>query len=186
MPPISTSLGKYRLSSTRMAGLLPRSGWTGEVEADPLGITAFRAATRLFACGGVDLGRPRLVRARSAHVSFGASEFGWYRSLLKCSPESGPGAFTDLSFSHQDGVFTPIRRSSHQVAGTIRADDNLPNGVSPEEDHMEYAGYEQLAFERRPNGILLITLNRPDKYNACLLYTSDAADEEDSVDLGGR
>src|SRR5665648_946907 len=23
-------------------------------------------------------------------------------------------------------------------------------------------------------------------YNACLLYTSDAADEEDSVDLGGR
>ncbi len=31
---------------------------------------------------------------------------------------------------------------------------------------MEYAGYEQLAFERRPNGILLITLNRPDKYNA--------------------
>src|SRR5664280_620187 len=108
MPPISTSLGKYRLSSTRMAGLLPRSGWTGEVEADPLGITAFRAATRLFACERVDLGRPRLVRARSAHVSFGASEFGWYRSLLKCSPESGPGAFTDLGFSHQDGVFTPI------------------------------------------------------------------------------
>ena len=24
------------------------------------------------------------------------------------------------------------------------------------------------------------------KYNNCLLYTSDAADEEDSVDLGGR
>ena len=24
------------------------------------------------------------------------------------------------------------------------------------------------------------------KYNTCLLYTSDAADEEDSVDLGGR
>ena len=23
-------------------------------------------------------------------------------------------------------------------------------------------------------------------YNPCLLYTSDAADEEDSVDLGGR
>ena len=24
------------------------------------------------------------------------------------------------------------------------------------------------------------------KYETCLLYTSDAADEEDSVDLGGR
>ncbi|CZS11811.1 hypothetical protein CDFC105_93956 [Clostridioides difficile] len=26
----------------------------------------------------------------------------------------------------------------------------------------------------------------PDSGNTCLLYTSDAADEEDSVDLGGR
>ena len=26
----------------------------------------------------------------------------------------------------------------------------------------------------------------PQKYIGCLLYTSDAADEEDSVDLGGR
>src|SRR5664279_3489450 len=26
----------------------------------------------------------------------------------------------------------------------------------------------------------------PDNYKACLLYTSDAADEEDSVDFGGR
>jgi hypothetical protein len=99
-----------------MAGLLPRSGWTSEVEADPLGITAFRAATRFFPCERVDLGRPDLVRVRSARVSFGASELGWYRSLLKCSPGSGPGAFTDLGFSHQDGVFTSIRRSSHQVA----------------------------------------------------------------------
>ena len=31
---------------------------------------------------------------------------------------------------------------------------------------MEYAGYEQLDFERRDHGILVITLNRPDKYNA--------------------
>lgn len=31
---------------------------------------------------------------------------------------------------------------------------------------MDYAGYEQLTFERRENGVLLITLNRPEKYNA--------------------
>ena len=28
--------------------------------------------------------------------------------------------------------------------------------------------------------------NKLDKKGSCLLYTSDAADEEDSVDLGGR
>lgn len=31
---------------------------------------------------------------------------------------------------------------------------------------MDFAGYEQLTFERREHGILLITLNRPEKYNA--------------------
>ncbi len=31
---------------------------------------------------------------------------------------------------------------------------------------MTYDGYEQLAFEQRDNGVLLITINRPDKYNA--------------------
>ena len=31
---------------------------------------------------------------------------------------------------------------------------------------MDYADYQQLLFERRDGGVLLITLNRPDKYNA--------------------
>lgn len=31
---------------------------------------------------------------------------------------------------------------------------------------MDYSGYRQLEFSRRENGILLITLNRPEKYNA--------------------
>ncbi len=31
---------------------------------------------------------------------------------------------------------------------------------------MEYSAFEQLTFERRDNGVLLITLNRPEKYNA--------------------
>lgn len=31
---------------------------------------------------------------------------------------------------------------------------------------MKFSEYEQLSFERRDNGILLITMNRPEKYNA--------------------
>jgi enoyl-CoA hydratase len=31
---------------------------------------------------------------------------------------------------------------------------------------MDFSAYQQLKFERRDNGILLITLNRPEKYNA--------------------
>ena len=31
---------------------------------------------------------------------------------------------------------------------------------------MEYSGYEHLLFERHPDGVLLITINRPEKYNA--------------------
>ncbi|MDN5873886.1 MAG: enoyl-CoA hydratase/isomerase family protein, partial [Sinobacteraceae bacterium] len=31
---------------------------------------------------------------------------------------------------------------------------------------MDFASYEKLVFERRDHGVLLITMNRPDKYNA--------------------
>ena len=79
--------------------------------------------------------------------------------------------------------------------------------LTPEERH-EYARYlYEKQYHRYPavaNQMLLVMarmsvlLNnyeraaqeladiRIDKFNPCLLYTSDAADEEDSVDLGGR
>ena len=31
---------------------------------------------------------------------------------------------------------------------------------------MKFSEYEHLLFERRDNGVLLVTMNRPDKYNA--------------------
>ena len=41
-------------------------------------------------------------------------------------------------------------------------------------------------FKSRKRVILDRGPSWPDYDKACLLYTSDAADEEDSVDLGGR
>src|SRR5664279_2846672 len=38
----------------------------------------------------------------------------------------------------------------------------------------------------RKEDIVPLALDIMKRFNTCLLYTSDAADEEDSVDLGGR
>ena len=60
------------------------------------------------------------------------------------------------------------------------ADDPSPGScpfTSKEIWHSEYASQYVEAVFKKP------TLKNK---NACLLYTSDAADEEDSVDLGGR
>src|SRR2546422_8583973 len=37
---------------------------------------------------------------------------------------------------------------------------------SPEENVMDYADYQHLAFEPKPNGVLLVTINRPEVLNA--------------------
>src|SRR3989449_7183698 len=37
---------------------------------------------------------------------------------------------------------------------------------SPEENVMNYADYQHLAFEPKPNGVLLVTINRPEVLNA--------------------
>ena len=57
----------------------------------------------------------------------------------------------------------------------------------------EVAGWlheELLAIDRRQSlegtGLVHITTAVPSRYKTCLLYTSDAADERSSVDLGGR
>src|ERR1700722_2809110 len=55
---------------------------------------------------------------------------------------------------------------------------------------MDYASYQNLLFERRPDGVLLITMNRPEVYNAAdevmhaqlaKLWTDVARDDETRV-----
>src|SRR5664280_1490439 len=46
--------------------------------------------------------------------------------------------------------------------------------------------FREFSKEVKPGDVVGPTLFAPGDYVDCLLYTSDAADEEDSVDLGGR
>src|SRR5665648_1176385 len=80
--------------------------------------------------------------------------------------------------------------------------------VKPKEGHFNYYDpkyLDEMSKEFKRNGIKVISMHMPthgadisliEEYDrvwsvrevekTCLLYTSDAADEEDSVDLGGR
>eukprot|EP00658_Telonema_sp_P-2_P082742 TRINITY_DN87_c0_g1_i8.p2 TRINITY_DN87_c0_g1~~TRINITY_DN87_c0_g1_i8.p2 ORF type:complete len:101 (-),score=28.19 TRINITY_DN87_c0_g1_i8:37-339(-) len=60
-------------------------------------------------------------------------------------------------------------------------------GLKPEAlvailDGSRSAEHSAIRVETNPQ-VVIVTLHLP---STCLLYTSDAADEEDSVDLGGR
>src|SRR5664280_2424622 len=72
--------------------------------------------------------------------------------------------------------YTPaVRLASPAKTNVIpgRPEGPGPESITPAQRSMDSG----LAASRRPG----MTNNNP-----CLLYTSDAADEEDSVDLGGR
>src|SRR5665648_1202167 len=63
----------------------------------------------------------------------------------------------------------------------------------PAELHLRRADTTQVignALLHKANGLgfrrIAARMDRPESTVSCLLYTSDAADEEDSVDLGGR
>src|SRR5664279_323996 len=65
-----------------------------------------------------------------------------------------------------------------QLAGSCkRLAIELHEEENPIEDEATMSAFLKAVRERKPDGLLVIL---------CLLYTSDAADEEDSVDLGGR
>eukprot|EP00656_Telonema_subtile_P058571 TRINITY_DN9959_c0_g1_i3.p2 TRINITY_DN9959_c0_g1~~TRINITY_DN9959_c0_g1_i3.p2 ORF type:complete len:103 (+),score=32.69 TRINITY_DN9959_c0_g1_i3:99-407(+) len=59
----------------------------------------------------------------------------------------------------------------------------LPAQAQQLRSTMAGSGWQQIHWV---NCMLQYDIVLADLYNVCLLYTSDAADEEDSVDLGGR
>eukprot|EP00658_Telonema_sp_P-2_P054514 TRINITY_DN4336_c0_g1_i2.p1 TRINITY_DN4336_c0_g1~~TRINITY_DN4336_c0_g1_i2.p1 ORF type:complete len:141 (-),score=26.96 TRINITY_DN4336_c0_g1_i2:37-459(-) len=62
-----------------------------------------------------------------------------------------------------------------------------PTSLSPRSDFTRTLAKTENMNERvRSNLVRVYGRNRQLLMEACLLYTSDAADEEDSVDLGGR
>ena len=62
-------------------------------------------------------------------------------------------------------------------------DDSQLGSVIP---HNTYAVGNYAVTSWYTDGILITDMTRPDNIVNCLLYTSDAADERSSVDLGGR
>src|SRR5438876_12459066 len=52
----------------------------------------------------------------------------------------------------------PRARSRGPAAASARS--------PPEENVMNYADYQHLTFEPKPNGVLLVTINRPEVLNA--------------------
>src|SRR5674536_111417 len=88
---------------------------------------------------------------------------------------------------------TATAMSERGVSAGTSADESSigDNHVGLDGPSHEYPNAYPNAY---PNGIVSdrvrgrpgLTLHRSDLHRRCLLYTSDAADEEDSVDLGGR
>src|SRR5678815_5581059 len=68
------------------------------------------------------------------------------------------------------------------------AEPSDPSPLAPENEVGEKAGCTHIRFCSTPGFAEphVITCDTNDQVCSCLLYTSDAADERSSVDLGGR
>src|SRR5674536_405756 len=113
--------------------------------------------------------------------------------LHKSSPDLPPtvGVLLELNCETDFVAKTPhFQELAKDVAQHVAAINPLyvsADQVPPEVIEAERAIYEKIALEEGKPAAALpkIVEGRVQGYY-CLLYTSDAADEEDSVDLGGR
>src|SRR5665648_1290840 len=99
------------------------------------------------------------------------------------------------TFSVPIAIVVRTTTRAGRMLGTVMC-RNMPSPLSPSSlaASMMSSGMALIDAERtvmaNPVWIHTITMIRNDVFwgwlSSCLLYTSDAADEEDSVDLGGR
>src|SRR5664279_3056253 len=105
-----------------------------------------------------------------------------------------------------ESTSNPVPVSNYTLSFNQRANSALLGGVSGLDtttktdmsgkfifQYSTHNNYGLTPGTSNPNEITISGIDRgqykdisPQWYNVCLLYTSDAADEEDSVDLGGR
>eukprot|EP00658_Telonema_sp_P-2_P023701 TRINITY_DN19502_c0_g1_i3.p1 TRINITY_DN19502_c0_g1~~TRINITY_DN19502_c0_g1_i3.p1 ORF type:complete len:133 (-),score=36.36 TRINITY_DN19502_c0_g1_i3:75-473(-) len=94
--------------------------------------------------------------------------------------------FSFNSPSSSVGTPTPLRAGTH-VRATLPASEGSQGSSSYlgglQVFHVAYFTFQRLRYPVA--SVSLTQLGVPQSV-VCLLYTSDAADEEDSVDLGGR
>ena len=106
--------------------------------------------------------------------------------LLTLGSIADPGAYTVATLTESDG----IRNGPDYSGATIYYPTNatppfasiaiVPGYVSPQSSIQAWGPF--LAS----HGIVVMTIGTNSLFDDCLLYTSDAADERSSVDLGGR
>src|SRR5674536_302314 len=100
--------------------------------------------------------------------------------ILTNSRSLPEAAAAEVNHTAGQALFELEQRLQAPLDVVSRSDSTLRGHVVAEVRALDAARREVTG--RGYDGVLLV----PSYFEACLLYTSDAADEEDSVDLGGR
>src|SRR5674536_330834 len=112
-----------------------------------------------------------------------AAEMAISSPLLEASVDGAHGVLLSISGGSDLGLFE-INEAAQLVADAAHQEANIIFGAVIDDALGDEVRVTVIAAGF--DGGTPKTSRRPDAYRRCLLYTSDAADEEDSVDLGGR
>eukprot|EP00658_Telonema_sp_P-2_P050643 TRINITY_DN38667_c0_g1_i1.p1 TRINITY_DN38667_c0_g1~~TRINITY_DN38667_c0_g1_i1.p1 ORF type:complete len:180 (+),score=27.89 TRINITY_DN38667_c0_g1_i1:1-540(+) len=130
-----------------------------------------RAAPLSSMCSDFVLGTPMVQRRRSYSTGGGGVSPRTPYTSSGIRPPSG-------SFHHSSSVPGSSMVNSFKGVGVAASSSTTPKLTLPSSSHMLPLPFHFPTSYRNGSGGHMLT-------SVCLLYTSDAADEEDSVDLGG-
>ena len=137
-------------------------------------MTSLHGIEHLTSLGGLNLGV--LYKLPDLHDLQNLTSLGGELSITNCDSLSNVDALEGIS----------------SINGLLRfsSNDNLENiqgvrHIDPQGFLAEYPGFEDIQIYNNPK-LSICNLSNICSAVSCLLYTSDAADERSSVDLGGR